>query len=471
MTSPRELLEKLEARDFEALLGLMESEWLEAKETPYHLDSHKQKLELAKDVTALANANGGIIVLGFDCEKLPTTAGERICKVCQFPVALIDPSKYRQILADVVHPPPHGVSVLVFEANDGQGVAAIFVDPGVITEKPYLVGKMLDENDISIGAYFGYFERKRDFIPAVSIARIQQQLAAGLQSASIQQRLEAIETKIDALTPPRRLATVVTSVQKPEREARIKRARIAVGRDTEPLIYFNAVPENACSFPTLFKSHSDRVVRLIENPPQFRSNGFEIWADRTSEIIEGRLRRNMIPGQRLIELWQDGEFTFVGPGDEDFLGWSVGTGPGRPIRVSNFVLAESTLHFCWLMRWVFEEAVPKPSILRLAVGFANLMRPEGPATLSDLPEGRLRAMGRSRPAPSPDREVYELAEWDSYDPARLAYVLLKGAYNWFGFDSEVMPYVDNSGPEPKLDAVKLIEKPLPTEPPETPGYI
>jgi hypothetical protein len=179
----------------------------------------------------------------------------------------------------------------------------------------------------------------------------------------------------------------------------------------------------------------------------------------------------MITGQRLIELWQDGEFIFVGPGDEDFLGWSVGTGPGRPIHVSNFVLAESTLHFCWLMRWIFEEAIPKPSILRLAVGFANLMRPEGPATLSDVPEGRLRGMGHSRPAPSPDREVYELAEWDSYDPARLAYLLLKDAYNWFGFESESMPYVDNSGPEPTLDAVKLIEKSLPIEPPETPSYI
>jgi hypothetical protein len=52
MKSPKEVLEKLEARDFDALLGLVESGWLDAKETPYHLDSPKQKLELAKDVTA-----------------------------------------------------------------------------------------------------------------------------------------------------------------------------------------------------------------------------------------------------------------------------------------------------------------------------------------------------------------------------------------------------------------------------------
>src|ERR1035437_218677 len=107
MKSPKEVMEKLEAHDFDALIGVIESEWLDAKETPYHLDSPKQKLELAKDVAAMANASGGITVIGFDCEKLPTTAGERICKVCQFPVSLIYPSKYTQVLADMMHRAPH----------------------------------------------------------------------------------------------------------------------------------------------------------------------------------------------------------------------------------------------------------------------------------------------------------------------------------------------------------------------------
>src|SRR5215471_12760421 len=115
MKSPKEVLERLEAREFEALVGLVESDWLDAKETPYHLDSPKQKRELAKDVAAFANAGGGIIVIGFDCEKEPTSSSERICKVCQFPASLVDPDKYSQILADLVHPPPHGVSVRVFE--------------------------------------------------------------------------------------------------------------------------------------------------------------------------------------------------------------------------------------------------------------------------------------------------------------------------------------------------------------------
>jgi hypothetical protein len=276
--------------------------------------------------------------------------------------------------------------------------------------------------------------------------------------------------KIDALTPSRKAPLKVTSVLKPEREMRIKKARITVGKENTPLIYCDATAESPCTFPTLFKSQSERVVRLIENPPQLRQNGFYLWADRRSTIVEGRLRRNMIAGHRLIELWEDGEFIFIGEGDEDFLGWSVGTTGKRPIHISNFVLAEATLYFCWLMRWIFEEADPKPSVLRLSVGFANLAR-SGPATLSDVPEGKMRALGHHmNPAPGPDKEFYELAEWDTYDAARLAYLLLKNVYVWFGFNSDSMPYVDTSGPETKLDVGKLIEKSFPSGPPPTPGF-
>ena len=38
------------------------------------------------------------------------------------------------------------------------------------------------------------------------------------------------------------------------------------------------------------------------------------------------------------------------------------------------------------------------------------------------------------------------------------------------FESEGIPYVDDTGPEPKLAAVKLVERPLPTDPPETPEF-
>jgi hypothetical protein len=76
MNSVQAVLGALEEKRFDSLIGLPECEWLEAKLSPYILDSLQQKCELAKDVTALANAAGGLIVIGFDTERHPTTAGE-----------------------------------------------------------------------------------------------------------------------------------------------------------------------------------------------------------------------------------------------------------------------------------------------------------------------------------------------------------------------------------------------------------
>jgi len=277
MNSPKEVLEELLAGDFQSLIGITESVWIDAKEIPYILDTPKKKMELAKDVSAFANSGGGIIVLGFDASKDPATAVETISKVCPFPSDLLDANQYRQILGKSVYPPLNGVTIQTFDsgAGDGRVVAAIVIDSALGADKPYLVANMLDEANQSIGAYMGYFERKHDLIPPITIGRLQQLLAAGQQWSSIDQRLLAIESNMNSWSAPKP-APPKPWVTKEERENRLKAARIAMGRDDAPIIYFTATPQGECDFPTLFKSRAERVVRLIENPPQLRPNGFEI---------------------------------------------------------------------------------------------------------------------------------------------------------------------------------------------------
>jgi hypothetical protein len=458
MSGLQDTLDKLAATDFDGLIGLAECAWLDAKESPYQLDTPKQKLELAKDVTALANAIGGIIVIGFDTERHPTTAAEQISKVCPFPLHLVNADRYGKILSSLVHP-PLDVKVLLFAnpAGDGRGVAVLAVEGA--RDQPYLVGSMLDETDQSIGAYFGYFERRQDVIPPTNIARIQQQLAAGQKWTSIEQRLAAIEAVMSGwgkAAPP----TKNVGITDQERQKRLKAARIASGRDEAPIAFYTATPVGECDFPTLFASRSERIVRLIENPPQLRPQGFEIWADKSSTIIQGKLRRNVIPGTRLIEMWRDGLFIFIAQGDEDFLGWRT-HGFDKPIHISNFVLAESILTFCWLMKFIYEEANPKPSAIRLSVGFDNLTRSSGPATLTDVPEGKMRIGAKAQAAPAAGVEVFQLADLASYDEEHIAFLLMADIYNWFGFDAMNVPYVDPSGPKPKLKGTFLIGSPLP----------
>jgi hypothetical protein len=48
-------LDKLAAAEFKVLIGIAEGVWLDTKECPYVLDTVKEKLRIAKDISALAN--------------------------------------------------------------------------------------------------------------------------------------------------------------------------------------------------------------------------------------------------------------------------------------------------------------------------------------------------------------------------------------------------------------------------------
>jgi hypothetical protein len=77
--------------------------------------------------------------------------------------------------------------------------------------------------------------------------------------------------------------------------------------------------------------------------------------------------------------------------------------------------------------------------------------------------------GNTRQAPGPSLQVYELAELADYDPEDLGHRLMANIYNWFGFDAMSVPYVDPSGPKPKLKATAIIGSALPETAP-TPDY-
>ena len=53
----------------DALIGMRECLWLDAKGEPYKLGNPRDDAELAKDVVALANARGGLLIIGLETNK------------------------------------------------------------------------------------------------------------------------------------------------------------------------------------------------------------------------------------------------------------------------------------------------------------------------------------------------------------------------------------------------------------------
>lgn len=79
-----EAISILTSGDFAKLEGVIEDTQIEFKATPYQLDQESAKHELAKDVSALANSHGGIILIGFRTNKDRSAAVEYVDECREF---------------------------------------------------------------------------------------------------------------------------------------------------------------------------------------------------------------------------------------------------------------------------------------------------------------------------------------------------------------------------------------------------
>jgi len=97
----------LESGDFSPLIGRFEDQHIECKGQPYRLESEEQKLELAKDVSALANADGGLILIGVAATRDPAHGQDQITAVRPFELARFDQDRYQKVIGDWLWPPGH----------------------------------------------------------------------------------------------------------------------------------------------------------------------------------------------------------------------------------------------------------------------------------------------------------------------------------------------------------------------------
>ncbi len=95
----------LEKGDFDTLIGAYENIWLECKREPYRLESDHQKQELAKDISSIANARGGFLIIGIKTKLDETHKSDKFDEIRPFPSELIDQKKYAYIIENWIYPP------------------------------------------------------------------------------------------------------------------------------------------------------------------------------------------------------------------------------------------------------------------------------------------------------------------------------------------------------------------------------
>jgi len=136
--SKKNIVELLRSGKFESLIGRFENEWIECKRQPYDIDKDEQKLELSKDVAGLANASGGILLIGLSTFKNPEHGMDQIDRVRPFPIGMFNPTRYSQILSDCLWPPIDNLEINFFplSTDSSKGIAAIEVPSVSGPDKP-----------------------------------------------------------------------------------------------------------------------------------------------------------------------------------------------------------------------------------------------------------------------------------------------------------------------------------------------
>lgn len=158
----------LRAGHFDALLGQPESDWLEVKSQLWRLNTDSGKAEAAKDLSALANATGGLVVIP------ARTSGEGgqdvIAEVKALPLDGFSETQLRDTIAQWTFPPLQGIEVDVVDAGSGRGQVLIMVPAHLPGDWPHLV--VGDEQSAFPAASVAAYVRDGDRNRALTAAQL-----------------------------------------------------------------------------------------------------------------------------------------------------------------------------------------------------------------------------------------------------------------------------------------------------------
>ena len=105
------IIEKLKSGEFQSLVGKHEKDDFECKSQPYDLTKTTQQHELAKDISAFANSDGGILVIGLKTKKESNTRLDVIDKIRLIDKKLIHINEMEQCIKNWIFPKIQGIKI------------------------------------------------------------------------------------------------------------------------------------------------------------------------------------------------------------------------------------------------------------------------------------------------------------------------------------------------------------------------
>jgi hypothetical protein len=190
----------LDTRQFAALIGIDEDTWLEAKRrNPYDFATPAGRYELAKDITAFANAEGGILLVGLTTAPAAEAKTERITAHDLCPQADFEVAQYLGIIKEHVYPLIKDLKIYWLPVSDEAtlGLGVIEVPPQSPNQKYFLIAKVVDSGAKLKQIVFGVAKRNDSSNDPFTIAELYRYTQSGKNP--VPQTLARVEAKLDAV--------------------------------------------------------------------------------------------------------------------------------------------------------------------------------------------------------------------------------------------------------------------------------
>ncbi len=433
---------------FLELISTVEHVQFECKSGLYDTKTQNGKIELAKDISALANSRGGYLLIGPATKKNPLHQGDEVISISEFASSAFHPDTYRDILGAFIYPPITDLKIQWHpgSSDPAKGIASIYVPARSPNEKPFLV--MKSELDSRVrGHLFGYFERVGDDVLPMTVQVIRDTMKDGKRYGDLERRMESFEGLLAKL-----VSTSVVKQYPIKSERLLQRAadaKIAAQLADVPSFFLLATPMQPVRLTGLYSSKADEY-KAISKPPIYRQNGFDLNPDTPIQYVRGELMRRVTNGRKGLELWQDGTLIFVGAHDEDFLSWAVQR-KSQNLYINNYVITEVVSLFLVLTVKIFKSTQAPPEKVRVYFGFMREDAAAATYELSDHPVDPVYGSFGGRKVPA-ENKIF-LIDFTLKDviPEVEALKLLKEIYHWFGITDERIPYVDSTSVPERVD--------------------
>jgi len=427
---------------FAELVSAVEHVQFECKGGLYDTKTEKSKVELAKDISALANSSGGYILIGPATKKNPLHQGDEVISVSEFALSAFHSDTYRDILSAFIYPPITDLKIRWHPSsvNPAKGIASIYVPPKSASEKPFLVVKSELDSQIR-GHLFGYFERVGDDTLPTTVQVLRDTMKDGKRYGDLERRMESIESLL-AKSVSNRLAkqNSLTSERLLQRAAD---AKIAAQLSDVPSFFLLAAPMEPVRLTGLYSSKSVEY-KAISEPPVYRQHGFDLNPHTPVQHVRGEVIRRVTNGRKGLELWQDGTLIFVGRNDVDFLGWAVKQSNGENLYINNYVMTEVVSLFLALTTQIFNGTEKPPEKVRACFGFMRENSQAATYELSDHPVDPVLGSFAGKKVSAENKVFWIEFELKDAIAEVEALKLLKEIYHWFGITDEQIPYVDST---------------------------